>query len=208
MEFILEFLASFVIKVIEQTGYTGITALMALESANIPIPSEIIMPFSGYLVFEEKFNFYLVILSGTVGNLIGSLVSYYLGFFGGRSFLAKYGKFFFVTHHDLELADRLFQKYGSFIIFASRILPIVRTFISFPAGIAKMNIIVFTVNTFFGSLIWSIILTYTGVIAGENWKILELYFRKFDWLIAGILLVLGIWWIWRHMRDMQSSTLI
>lgn len=205
MEQIFAFLASFVIQTIETTGYAGIAFLMALESANIPIPSEIIMPFAGYLVFEEKFNFFLVVLWGAIGNLLGSLVSYYLGFFGGRAFLERFGKFFFLTTHDLDVANSWFKKYGTMIIFASRVIPVVRTFISFPAGIAKMNIWKFTIYTFAGSFIWSVILTYAGVIAGANWRILENYFRKFDWLIAGILLVLGIWWIWRHVKKVQNS---
>ncbi|MEK7542217.1 MAG: DedA family protein [Patescibacteria group bacterium] len=203
---ILELLASFVINTIETTGYVGIAVLMALESANIPIPSEIIMPFAGYLVFEEKFNFFLVVFWGAMGNLLGSLVSYYFGFFGGRVFLERFGKFIFITKHDLDVADSWFKKYGTLVIFASRVLPVVRTFISFPAGIAKMNVWKFTIYTFAGSLIWSIILTYAGVIAGANWRILEDYFHKFDWLVAFFLIVGVIWWVRRHIRLLGEET--
>ena len=204
MEQILEFLATTVIRVIETTGYAGIGFLMALESANIPIPSEIIMPFSGFLVWEEKLNFLWVVFWGAFGNLIGSVISYYIGFFGGRPLLEKYGRFFLVTRHDLEGADRWFQKYGTLTIFVSRVLPVVRTFISFPAGVARMNIWRFSLYTFAGSFIWSLMLTYVGVIMRQNWVTLEGYFRKFDWLIAGILLGLGVWWIVRHIKQIQN----
>ena len=206
MEHVLEIFASFVIQVIETTGYAGIAFLMALESANIPIPSEIIMPFAGYLVSKGEFGFWQVVFWGAIGNLLGSLASYALGFYGGRSFLSRYGKWFFITPHDVALADRLFWKYGAIIAFASRVLPVVRTFISFPAGVAKMNVWKFSLYTFAGSFLWSILLTYLGVVLGENWHSLESYFRTFDWLIAGILLGLGVWWIVRHTKKLKTQS--
>ena len=205
IEIIFEFLANTVIFVIETTGYVGIALLMALESANIPIPSEVIMPFAGFLVWEEKLNWWLVIFAGAFGNLLGSLVSYYLGKWGGRPFLERYGRCFFITRHDLDLGDRLFAKYGPITIFASRVLPIVRTFISFPAGMARMNIWKFSLYTFTGSFMWSMMLTYAGLITGENWDGLKEYFRTFDWLIAGIIVVLGTWWIWRHIKLLKRE---
>ncbi len=205
MEHILELFASVIIQVIETTGYAGIGFLMTLESANIPIPSEIIMPFAGYLVSKGEFGFWQVVLWGAIGNLLGSLVSYALGFYGGRAFLSRYGKWLFITPHDIALADRLFVKYGAIIALVSRVLPIVRTFISFPAGIAKMNIWKFSLYTFAGSFLWSIFLTYIGVKLGENWHSLEGYFRAFDWLIAGILLIFGVWWIVRHIKILKST---
>ena len=205
IEIIFEFLANTVIFVIETTGYVGIALLMALESANIPIPSEVIMPFAGFLVWEEKLNWWLVIFAGAFGNLLGSLVSYYLGKWGGRPFLERYGRYFFITKHDLDLGDRLFAKYGPITIFASRVLPIVRTFISFPAGMARMNIWKFSLYTFMGSFMWSMMLAYAGLITGENWDGLKEYFRTFDWLIAGIIVALGIWWIWRHIKLLKRE---
>ncbi len=204
MEFFLGWLSGIIIQIIDSTGYAGIFVLMALESANIPVPSEIIMPFSGYLVFQGKFNLLWVALWGAFGNLAGSVISYYLGFFGGRVFLEKYGKFLFITKHDLDLADKWFQKYGTITIFASRVLPVVRTFISFPAGIARMNIWKFSVYTFGGSFIWSYFLAYVGVITGENWTILEGYFRKFDWAIVLLGILFIIWWIGRHLSKVKS----
>ena len=205
MEFILEWLSGAVISIIDSTGYAGIFILMALESANVPVPSEIIMPFSGYLVFQGNFSFWWVVFWGALGNLAGSVISYYLGFFGGRPFFEKYGKFFFVTKHDLELAEGWFQRRGSIIAFVSRMLPVVRTFISFPAGIAKMNILKFSIYTFTGSLIWSFFLTYVGVKMGENWQHLEVYFRKFDWAIVVLLVVGAGWWIWRHIKNIRHE---
>lgn len=205
MEYILETLASIVIQTIETTGYAGIGFLMALESANIPIPSEVIMPFAGYLVSKGEFGFWQVVFCGAIGNLLGSLASYALGFYGGRAFLARYGKWFFITPHDVALADRLFWKYGAIIAFVSRVLPVVRTFISFPAGVAKMDLRKFALYTFAGSFLWSGLLAYIGVQLGENWHSLEGYFRTFDWLVAGILLCLAVWWILRHLRHAKNN---
>lgn len=201
MESIIAWLSGVIISVIEKTGYVGIATLMALESVNIPIPSEVIMPFSGYLAFQGKLNLIWVALAGAFGNLIGSLISYYLGFFGGRALLARYGKFLLLNGDDVDLASRWFEKYGMMTIFVARLLPIVRTFISFPAGIARMNIWKFSAYTFFGSLMWSFVLAYyVGVIMGEKWENIGGYFRKFDWVIVLVLLAGGGFWVWRHVR--------
>ncbi len=201
MDEILSLLASFVTNTISSTGYTGITVLMALESACIPIPSEVIMPFSGFLVHEGRFGFWLVVLWGTIGNLLGSWLAYWVGYVGGRPLIEKYGKYILLSRHDLEIADRWFEKYGQGTVFFSRLLPIIRTFISLPAGIAKMDFKKFSFYTFLGSLPWSFALTYAGVVMGENWEHLETYFRKFQWPIA-ILIIIGIiWWIWRHFHQ-------
>tara|TARA_Y100000310_G_scaffold330028_1_gene400936 strand:+ start:46 stop:660 length:615 start_codon:yes stop_codon:yes gene_type:complete len=197
---ILETLASFVIYSIESTGYFGITILMALESAGLPIPSEIIMPFSGFLAFQGGLSFFLVVWWGAVGNLVGSLAAYAVGYYGGRPFLKRYGRYFFFSPHDLEMAERLFQRHGSLVAFGSRLLPIVRTFISFPAGIAKMNIWRFSVYTFLGSVLWSWLLTYLGFRAGEHWDFLSPYFRRFDWMIVLLFGILLVWWVQRHFK--------
>lgn len=199
------FISSFVIDSISGFGYSAIFILMALESALIPIPSEIIMPFSGFLVFEEKFLFWQVILWGTFGNLIGSIAAYFVGLYGGRPLIEKYGKFILISRHDLDLADSWFKKYGSISIFFSRLLPAVRTFISLPAGVARMNFWKFCLYTFLGSLPWAFILTYAGIIMGENWKGLEVYFRKFDWAIgiSGVL-VIG-WFIYHKIKNNNKN---
>ena len=188
---IFALIISFVISIISGLGYGGIFILMALESALIPIPSEIIMPFSGFLVWEEKFSFLAVVWWGTFGNLIGSIIAYWLGYYGGRPLIEKYGKFILISRNELDFADRWFQKYGGISILFSRMLPAVRTFISLPAGIARMPFGKFCLYTFLGSLPWSFVLAYAGLIMGKNWKGLEVYFRKFDWAI-GILGILAL----------------
>jgi membrane protein DedA with SNARE-associated domain len=188
---ILSWLAALVIKVISGFGYLGIAGLMALESACIPIPSEVVMPFAGYLTTAGQFSLFWIIIFGAIGNLIGSIIAYWVGVFGGRPFIEKYGKYILIRKEELDRADIFFKRHGSLSVFFSRLLPIVRTFISLPAGIAKMPFWKFSFYTFFGSLFWSAILAYVGVFLGGNWRNIEIYFRKFDWII-GILLIVGI----------------
>jgi len=203
---ILVWLANLITEVISQTGYGGITFLMALESACIPIPSEIIMPFSGSLVFEGRFIFWQVVLWGAIGNLIGSIAAYLVGYYGGRPLIEKYGKYLLISFHDLEKADQWFNKYGQSTVFFSRLLPVIRTFISLPAGISRMDFKKFSFYTLAGSLLWSFVLTYAGVIMGKNWTALEIYFRKFQWVIGGLIVLVIIWWIWRHISNLKNTS--
>ncbi len=190
-------------------GYSGVVLLMAIESACIPLPSEIIMPFSGYLVSKGEMNLWLVALAGAVGCVLGSMVAYWVGMYGGRPLIEKYGKYILISHHDLDLADRWFKKYGEIIVFASRLLSAIRTFIAFPAGVARMNIPRFIIYTFAGSLPWCLGLAYVGQKLGEQWDKdprLKSLFHRFDFVI-GILLVLGAtWWIWRHVRHSRKES--
>src|SRR6266545_483562 len=142
---IIEFISAFVVATISTLGYSGVVLLMAIESACIPLPSEIIMPFSGYLVYTGRFNLWLVGVAGAFGCVVGSLVAYWVGMYGGRPLIAKYGKYILISHHDLDLADRWFDRFGEVIVFVSRLLPAIRTFIAFPAGVAKMNMTRFVV---------------------------------------------------------------
>jgi len=194
-------ISSFIVNTISSFGYGGLSFLMALESACIPIPSEIIMPFSGYLVFLGKFSFWSVILWGTFGNLIGSLIAYLIGFYGGRPLIERYGKYILISREELEGADRWFKKYGQTGVLFSRMLPVVRTFISLPAGIARMPLWKFSFYTFAGSLPWTFILAYAGFILGQNWRELEVYFRKFDWLAAIVILGIVAWWLIRKLKS-------
>jgi membrane protein DedA with SNARE-associated domain len=203
---ILVWLANLITEVISQTGYGGITFLMALESACIPIPSEIIMSFSGFLVFEGRFIFWQVVLWGAIGNLIGSIAAYLVGYYGGRPLIEKYGKYLLISFHDLEKADQWFNKYGQSTVFFSRLLPVIRTFISLPAGISRMDFKKFSFYTLAGSLLWSFVLTYAGVIMGRNWIALEIYFRKFQWVIGGLIVLVIIWWIWRHISNLKNTS--
>lgn len=198
IEAIISELSRFVIACISKFGYAGILMTMAIESACIPLPSEIIMPFSGYLVSTGEFTMLVVTLAGAVGNVVGSIAAYYAGIFGGRSFVERYGPYFLVSHRDLDTADRWFQKYGEAAVFFSRMLPVVRTFISLPAGIARMNFPRFVVFTFLGALPWCYLLAYVGVKMGERWEDLRQYFHQFDIVIGLALAAVLAFFVWSH----------
>lgn len=203
---IFALISIWVVNIISIFGYFGITFLMALESAGFPIPSEIIMPFSGFLVWEEKFSLWQVVWWGTIGNLLGSIAAYWIGFYGGRPLIEKYGKYILISHHDLDWAQKWFEKYGSISIFFSRLLPVVRTFISFPAGIGKMPFSKFVLYTFLGSLPWSFVLAYAGIIMGKNWSGLEIYFRKFDWAIGIVGILAFSWFVYKKFKNNKIQT--
>src|SRR5258708_16552723 len=191
----LEQLSTVIIHLIATTGYFGITLLMTLESALIPIPSEVTMPFSGFLVSKGQLSFVLVVLAGTAGNLIGSLISYGVGYFFEESVLLRlikqYGKFLLLSPHEFEKAMKWFRNNGDIVTLLARMLPGVRTFISLPAGMSQMNILKFSFYTVIGSLLWSTILTYIGFYLVTKWQILGLYFRKFD-IFIGIILIIAL----------------
>lgn len=192
----LEQISTLIIHLILSSGYLGIFILMTLESALIPIPSEVTMPFAGFLASQGSLSLIPVILVGAIGNLAGSLIGYYIGYFLEESVLLriikKYGKLILVTEEDYHTSKKWFDRYGNGVVFFSRVLPAVRTFISLPAGMFEMNIWKFSIYTFLGSLIWSAVLTYIGVALGKNWHSIGGYFHKFDAIIivALILLVL------------------
>src|SRR3982074_1822752 len=200
---LLEFLAVIIVGIISTLGYSGIVLLMAIESACIPLPSEIIMPFSGYLVSTGQMNLWLVGLAGAVGCVLGSLVAYWVGSKGGRPLIEKYGRYVLISSHDLDIADRWFSKHGEIIVFVSRLLPGIRTFIAFPAGVARMNLPRFIIYTFAGSLPWCLGLAYIGQKLGEQWNkddTLKTWFHRFDFLIGIAFVLLAAWWIWRHIK--------
>ncbi len=198
---IIEILASFIIAIISSGGYPGIILLMAIESACIPLPSEIIMPFSGYLVFRGEFDLLWVGMAGAFGCVVGSVPAYYLGLFGGRPLIEKYGKYVLISHHDLDIADRWFARYGDWAIFFSRLLPVVRTFISFPAGVARMNVPRFILYTMVGSFPWCLGLAYIGMKLGQNWNTLGGYFHKFDMVIGSLIFIGFIYYVYRHIKN-------
>lgn len=198
---IIFFITNFIVNAISSLGYLGVGAMMAIESACIPLPSEIIMPFAGFLVAQGKFTLLGVTLAGALGCVVGSIVAYAVGIYGGRAFIEKYGKYILISNHDLEVADKFFNKYGSSAIFFSRLLPVVRTFISLPAGIAKMNFLKFVIYSFLGSLPWCYVLAYIGKKLGDNWDTLGVYFHKFDVVILVIILLGVIWYISRHLKQ-------
>jgi len=201
---IINGLANFVTNVISHLGYPGIFLLMALESACIPIPSEIIMPFSGFLVSSGEMNFCLVVVAGSVGNLAGSFLAWWIGFRGGRPLVEKYGRYILLSPRDLESSDRFFKRYGEGTVFFSRLLPLIRTFISLPAGIAKMDSKKFLLYTLAGCIPFTALLTYAGLVLKENWNALSPYFHKFD-LIIGLLIVLAIiWFVFQHLKRTKN----
>ncbi|WP_368491143.1 DedA family protein [Clostridium sp. BJN0013] len=185
----IERIIDVVIFVLDKTGYVGTFIAMALESACIPIPSEAILPFGGYLSFTGRLNLTLVIIFGTLGGTAGSIGAYYIGKIGGRPLVEKYADKLRLSKSHIEKSDYYFNKYGEKIVFYSRLLPIIRTFISLPAGISKMDVKKFTIYTLLGSTIWSIILGYAGYKMGENWTIIREWFHFAD--IALVILIVA-----------------
>ncbi|MDD4178581.1 MAG: DedA family protein [Candidatus Margulisbacteria bacterium] len=202
---LIDLIVQFVTGTVSAVGYIGVLILMTFESACIPIPSEIIMPFSGFLVFSGKLNIWLVTLAGATGNLIGAVITYAIGFYGGRPFILKYGKYFFVKEKEVHHAEKFFAKWGDWSVFLSRNLPVIRTFISLPAGVAEMPFIKFAVFSFLGSLPWCFALTYLGFLLGSNWLVIREYGHYLD-IIAGLAIVAFIGKIiWDYYTDKNGN---
>ena len=189
--------------------WPGVVALMAIESACIPLPSELIMPLAGWmLIKEESLSAVYTLVAGAygaLGNTIGSAIAYGVGMRGGRPFLEKYGKYILISRHDLDLADRWFNRHGSWAIFISRLLPVVRTFISLPAGIARMHFVKFLVYTFLGSFPWSVGLAYGGYLLGEHWERIRTIMRPFDPIIGALIIALIAFYIYRHLKRVNQA---
>lgn len=195
---------AFIRSVYDLFGWPGVVVLMAIESACIPLPSEIIMPLSGWMLIRDKGLgvAYTVVagLYGAIGCTIGSLIAYWLGAWGGRPLIERFGKYVLMSRHDLEVAERWFGKYGDATIFFSRLLPVVRTFISFPAGVAKMHLVKFIIYTFVGSFPWCLGLAFGGYQLGEHWEQIRVVMRPFDIPIIIAFLVLLALYIRRHLK--------
>ena len=208
VEKLIALLSGFVIATIAGLGYGGVVLLMAVESACIPLPSEVIMPFAGYLVFKGTFTLWGAALAGAAGCVLGSLLAYFIGAYGGRALVYKYGRYVLISHRDLAWADRWFARHGGITVFIGRLLPVVRTFIALPAGISRMPLLRFVVYTFAGSLIWCYGLAWIGLKLGENWRTLGAYFHKFDSAITLVLLIAVVWYVrrhWRHRLDYRDE---
>lgn len=191
---IVEPLYHVIVDYIYLWGYWGVLLGMALESACMPVPSEIVLPFGGYLVSRGIMSFWEAVSAGLLGGVLGSVISYVVGYYGGRPLILKYGRYVLITQKDVARADRLFERYGTRIVFWARFLPIVRTFISLPAGVARMNFSRFLLYTVFGSLPWTIIFTYGGLKLGENWMAIRTLLERFDIAIAVVVILsLGLW---------------
>jgi membrane protein DedA with SNARE-associated domain len=185
-------------------GYIGVVAMMAIESANIPLPSEAIMPTAGLLVQKGQMNFHLAALAGAIGCLLGSIPSYFLGLYGGRPFVQKYGRYILVSEKDLDDADKWVDRFGDWAFFICRMLPVVRTFISFPAGVLKAHFGMFCLFTFLGSLFWCYFLTWVGIKFGENMEVFINLWHKFDVAIVAIGVIGFGWYIWRHLKHQRA----
>ncbi|MFC1847389.1 DedA family protein [Chloroflexota bacterium] len=189
--------------------WPGVVALMAIESACIPLPSELIMPLAGWMLIKEQSlpATYTLIAGayGALGNTIGSAIAYGVGMWGGRPFLEKYGRYVLISRHDLDLTDRWFDRSGSWSIFISRLLPVVRTFISLPAGIARMHFPKFLIYTFLGSFIWSAGLAYGGYQLGKHWEQIRTLMRPFDPLIGVLIIILVAFYIYRHLKHYNAG---
>ena len=192
----------------ERFGYVGVGIAMAIESAAIPLPSELILPFAGWSVSKgltepltsSPWTYWGAVIAGVVGNTLGSLASYAIGAYGGRPLVERYGKYVLISAHDLELADRWFARYGEATVFFSRMLPIVRTFISVPAGIARMPLWRFTLFSILGAIPWVMLLVWGGMQLGDHWLELKHNLRGLDYLIAAVILLGVGLFVWRHVR--------
>jgi membrane protein DedA with SNARE-associated domain len=183
--------------------------MMAIESACIPLPSEIVMPLAGWMLIKAQslsplYNL-LAGVYGALGCTIGSIIAYGVGIWGGRPFLKRYGKYVLINQHDIDTADRWFNKNGDWAIFVTRLLPVVRTFISLPAGIARMHIGKFLIYTFVGSFVWCAALSYGGYLLGEHWDTLREIMRPFDPIIIGAVVIFIGWYIYRHIKRSKEN---
>ena len=200
---IAEFLASYITGWISWGGYPVVFILMALESMVAPVPSEAVMPFTGFLVYEGGMNWGLIILVSTLGSITGSLISYYAGAYGGKPFIQKFGKYFFLDLHDLEFTEKFFNKYGGATIFVSRFIPVVRHLISIPAGIGRMNILRFSIYTILGAAIWNAFLMYAGYYLRSRWDEIMKYAQTLDIIIIAALILIIAVFFYKHYKNRQ-----
>jgi membrane protein DedA with SNARE-associated domain len=206
LAFIDQIVIPFLASLYAAVGYIGVAAAMTIESAMIPLPSELILPFAGFLVSDPAqtepltrgpWNFWLVVVAATIGNTLGSLIAYGIGAWGGRPLLERYGRYLLIRPHEIEVAEHFFDRYGNATVFFSRLLPIVRTFISFPAGVARMPLGRFVAYSTAGAFVWSILLVFVGVQLGARWQDIRHALQPFDLLIAviaALAVIAFVWW--------------
>ena len=202
---IVEKLVEYITYGISAGGYFGVFVLMALESMIAPVPSEVVMPFAGYLVLQGKFNFWIVLLASSIGSVFGSLLSYYTGIYGGRPFVLKFGKYLLLEKDHLDWTEKWFRKNGEKTIFISRFVPVVRHLISIPAGIARMPIHKFLIYTFVGASIWNFILLYSGFKLGSHWSKIHQYSRELDIIFVVIVAMFLIYFVWKHHKKRKNA---
>jgi len=195
-----EFIAEYATYLIEKTGYTSVFILMTMESMVFPVPSEAVMPFAGFLIEQKTFTFWQVILVSTLGSIVGSLLSYYIGYYGGMPFVRRFGKYALLDVSELEAAEKFFKKRGELTIFICRFIPVVRHLISIPAGTGKMNVVKFSIFTIIGAGIWNAILTYAGFVLKSNWEEVMKYSHIIDIVVVLFLLAIVGLYMHRHLK--------
>ena len=200
---LIEYLGSMIVAVISATGYVGVAVLMAIESACIPLPSEVTMPFAGYLVSTGQLNLIGVALAGAIGCNIGSTIAYAIGAWGGRPLAARWGRYVLIKEHDIIVAEQFFERFGSLAVFVGRLLPVVRTFIALPTGFARMNMWKFQIYSFIGSLIWCFVLAYVGEQLGAQWNdnpAIKTIFHNSDIAIVAIIVLAVAFFVYTHLK--------
>lgn len=208
VDHVISTLVSLIVAVISAGGYFGVVVLMAIESACIPLPSEVIMPFAGYLASLGRFSLIGAATAGAIGCNVGSTIAYLIAAHGGRSAFEKWGRYILIRHEELVRSERFFARYGSVTVFVGRLLPVIRTFISFPAGLARMPMLKFQIYSFIGSWPWCLALAYAGAALGARWDsdpTLRRLFHEFDALIVAVLLVGFAWFVWSRWRERSGS---
>lgn len=202
---ITEKIVAIAIAFISSTGYVGVFILMVLESMVFPIPSEAVMPFAGFFIFDGKMTWLAVILVSTFGSMVGSLISYYIGYYGGKPFISKFGKYLLLNQHHLEIAEKFFNKRGEITILISRFIPVVRHLISIPAGFGKMNIYKFIIFTLIGASIWNTFLTWVGFVLRENWKEVMKYSHTIDIFVIIIIVIAFCYFVYKLFKDKEKN---
>ena len=209
MNKIVAALAHFIIGVISVSGYGGVVLLMAIESACVPLPSEIIMPFAGYLVHLGQMKLFLVATAGALGCNLGSALAYWIGAWGGRPFINRFGRYVLLNQHDLDRAEYFFGRYGAVTVFVGRLLPVIRTFIALPAGVARMPQWRFHLYTFLGSWPWCFALAYAGMRLGQAWDTdprFKAIYHRFHLGVEVLVVAAIVWFVWTHWKNRVRST--
>lgn len=200
---ITEFIVEFATDFIHTTGYWGVGVLMVLESMIMPVPSEAVMPFAGFLWFEGSMTFWGILIASTLGSIVGSLISYAIGYYGGRPLVLKFGKFLLLNHEDLDKTEAFFQRRGSIAVFLSRFIPVVRHLISIPAGLGKMPLGRFLLYTTIGAAMWNMFLAWCGYQLGNNWETVEKYAKPIDYVVLIAFVAVVVWYV-RHLKRRKS----
>jgi len=200
MSSILSSVTNLIVHTISTLGYPGVGLLMAIQTVAIPVPSEVIIPFAGFLVSVGRFNIFIIAIVGAIGSCVGASAAYYIGFKGGRPLIERYGKYVFISHRDLNFTEKFFAQFGFMAVFIGQLLPIVRSFIGFFAGVAEENFKKFIASVFTGSFLWCLLLGFIGMKLGQHWTDLHTKFQKFDGVVAVLILLAAAYWIYRHIK--------